>query len=282
MYTKNKIVQNWQDEIDIKLYEKYLERLYHWEPINRLDELIELLDSLCGNERFLSFASNDEIGPDDEYNYKDKEIPILDAVLNEVTWNQYLPYIPQLTRRLITNLEIVSIFAMVQLSFVEYNKHYLTTEEDKIIKKSTIFQALTYHVEGYDNPKNKNPQHTTQYYQKHFHKLYRLNWQDKRTKQLDDRIRDLEGCIIGMNKLSFTFSRGFYKAAVYLMGCNALKNNRNSVNQEDVVIGYLTCYKIFFEDIRPTVYRLYEEAQKNNPTQEKETIMQKILYHIGL
>ena len=47
--------------------------------------------------------------------------------------------------------------------------------------------------------------------------------------------------------------------AIYLMVCNAFKNDRNSVTSEDVVVGYLTAFKMIFNDIRPLVYRLYDE-----------------------
>ena len=44
---------------------------------------------------------------------------------------------------------------IIQLSFVHYNNHFLTTEEDKVVKTSNIFYYLTFFVEDYDNPSNE-------------------------------------------------------------------------------------------------------------------------------
>ena len=50
-------------------------------------------------------------------------------------------------------------------------------------------------------------------------------------------------------------------AMFYLMGCNALKEGRDSITCEDVVIAYLTGFKIILNDIRPLVYELYDEEK---------------------
>ena len=45
------------------------------------------------------------------------------------------------------------------------------------------------------------------------------------------------------------------------IGCSALKEGRDSITCEDVVIGYLTVFKIILNDMRPLVYSLYDEEK---------------------
>ena len=54
-----------------------------------------------------------------------------------------------------------------------------------------------------------------------------------------------------------TLSRG----TKFLIGCSALKEGRDSITCEDVVIGYLTVFKIILNDMRPLVYSLYDEEK---------------------
>ncbi len=60
-----------------------------------------------------------------------------------------------------------------------------------------------------------------------------------------------------MWSLNFRVGRTFRRGAFYLMGCNALKNNRDCIVMEDIIVGYLTAFKVALTDIRPLVDELY-------------------------
>ena len=62
-----------------------------------------------------------------------------------------------------------------------------------------------------------------------------------------------------MWSLNYRVSRTFRRCAFYLMGCNALKNNRDCIVMEDIIVGYLTAFKVALTDIRPLVDELYDE-----------------------
>ena len=51
------------------------------------------------------------------------------------------------------------------------------------------------------------------------------------------------------------------RAVNYLIGCSALKEGHDCITCEDVVIGYLTVFKIILNDMRPLVYSLYDEEK---------------------
>ena len=73
-YTKNENVKNlekdWKTDAYKELYEEYLGNLYKWENIDRLDELICLIDSFVGNKEFEKYFNHCEYGLDEVFDEK--------------------------------------------------------------------------------------------------------------------------------------------------------------------------------------------------------------------
>ncbi len=262
-YTKNNTIINWNDEIDQMRYEKRLSVLCEWdENVDRLDELIVLLDSFVGNKEFEKYFSHCEYGDEGQFDFDEKLIPIVHGAYSAMNILDYFPYyFPSLTHHLVVANSIASLIAVIQLAFVHYNNRLLTTEEDKIIKVSDIFYYLTFYAEDYDNPDNEYIDYGYDFYKDFFKRAKKTYWVNKKTKKLSDSIRDLRTNINGMCHFGWDVHNIVYMAAIYLMVCNAFKNGRDAVSSEDVVVGYLTIYKMIFNDIRPLVYNLYDEKK---------------------
>ena len=92
-----------------------------------------------------------------------------------------------------------------------------------------------------------------------FKRLHHLYWLDKDAHKLDTAVGRVLMCVFGMWNLEFIAARTFHRAAYYLMGCNALKHGREGISVDDVVVGYLTAFKVVLYDIRPVVRSLYDE-----------------------
>lgn len=260
MYTKNENVKNWKNETDIELYEEDLSKLCKWRGrVDRLDELIELLESFVGNKEFEKFFNHCEYGDGYEFDFDLKLIPIVHGAFDAMNILDYSPVFRLITHHLVFAQSIGGLISIIQLSFVHYNNHLLTTEEDKVIKTSDIFYYLTFFVEDYDNPDNEYVEYGYEFYKDFFKRARKTYWENKDVKKFARDVRNLRTTIIGMYNVTFDVHKIVYVAALYLMVCNAFKEGRDSVNYDDVVIGYLTIYKMIFNDIRPLVYSLYDE-----------------------
>lgn len=261
MYTKNEVVKNWKDEAIKELYDEFLGKLCEWnENVDRLDELITILDSLVGNKEFEKFFSHDEFGIEKCYEYDMKLKPIVHGAYDAFNIIDYFPYyFTLITRHLVVASSIASIMSIIELAFVHYNNRLLTLYDDKIIQLSNIFYYLTFFVEDYDNPQNRYVEYGYDYYKMFFKRAKKTYWADKKAKKLYTTITDLTATLTRGSHFKFDTHNLTTMVAIYLMVCNALKNDRNSVSSENVVIGYLTAFKIIFNDIRPLVYQLYDE-----------------------
>ena len=172
MYTKNEVVKNWKNEVYKDFYEEFLGKLYEWdENVDRLDELIVLLDSFVGNKEFEKFFSNCEYGLEKVYDYDEKLIPIVHGALDAFNILDYLPlYLPSITHHLVVSRSIACLMAVIELAFVHYNNRLLNSDDDKIIQVSDIFYYLTFFVEDYDNPNNEHVEYGYDYYKMFFKK----------------------------------------------------------------------------------------------------------------
>ena len=241
------------------LCEYYLKKISEFEDITRLNELIELIKSLKTSDVFHRYATWDKMGEDDTiFLFDINKVKIFKCAKKGLGYQHLIPlYIPEITHRLIDINTLISIYAVVQISYITYSGHYLEWEEDKAIKLSDIGAHITFFVEDFDDTENPLPD----YDERFFKKLHRTYWENKKAEKLDTLIHRLISTIYGSCDLDFLYCRGFHMAMFYLMGCNALKEGRDSITCEDVVIAYLTGFKIILNDIRPFVYELYDEEK---------------------
>lgn len=262
MHTKNENVKNWKNDTDKRLYEEDLCKLCKWRGrVDRVDELINLLESFVGNKEFEKFFNHCEYSDEELFDFDEKLIPIVHGAFDAMNILDYFPLFRLSTHHLVFAQSIATLIAIVQLSFVHYNNHLLTIEEDKVIKTSDIFYYLTFFVEDYDNPDNEHVEYGYEFYKDFFKRARKTYWENNDVKKFAGDVRNLRTTIIGMYNVTFDVHKIVYLAAIYLMVCNAFKNGRDSVNYDDVVVGHLTVYKMIFNDIRPLVYSLYDEEK---------------------
>ena len=263
MHTKNENVKNWKNDTDKRLYEEDLCKLCKWRGrVDRVDELINLLESFVGNKEFEKFFNHCEYSDEDPFDFDEKDIPILKGALDAMNIFDHFPlFFPSITHHLVVAGSVAALIGVIQLSFVHYNNRLLTNEEDKVIITSDIFYYLTFFVEDYDNPDNEHVEYGYEFYKDFFKRARKTYWENNDVKKFAGDVRNLRTTIIGMYNVTFDVHNMVYVAAIYLMVCNAFKNGRESVNYDDVVVGYLTVYKMIFNDIRPLVYSLYDEEK---------------------
>ena len=259
-YTKNEKVKKWHDQSDKDLYDEFMGIVCEYGDVERVDGLVVVMDSFFGNKEFEKFFNHCEYGDEDEFDFDFKLIPFLNALNDSFTLFYCFPLNHLSFRhKFVINRGLIALCGIIQLAFVHYNNHFLTTEEDKVIKTSNIFYYLTFFVEDYDNPSNEFVEYGYDYYKDYFKRLKKINWADKTVKRLKKAINNWLLTIVGMYDVNYEVLKLFQYSVDFLIACCAFKEGHDAVFCEDVVVGYLTCFKMIFNDIRPVVYSLYDK-----------------------
>ena len=243
---------------------------YDWERlmsykefgIGRFDELLEIINGLKSNERFLSLPDFPVEKDENTFDWNMDKTPFYNGAKIGFGFSVYMPaFAPNIVHKSIGAINFATLFSMVQMSFNHDNQHFLTYEEDKAITLSFIIEYLTFFVEDFDNPDNQLVKRSQNEYVEFFKRVHDLRWEDKKTKDFEYSTFCVIVDTINNNEQSRRFITTLGHAVYYLIGCNALKEGRDYINFEDVVIGYLTVFKIILNDMRPLVYSLYDEEK---------------------
>ena len=243
---------------------------YDWERlmsykefgIGRFDELLEIINGLKSNERFLSLPDFPVEKDENTFDWNMDKTPFYNGAKIGFGFSVYMPaFAPNIVHKSIGAINFATLFSMVQMSFNHDNQHFLTYEEDKAITLSFILEYLTFFVEDFDNPANRLVKRSQNEYVEFFKRVHDLRWEDKKTKDFEYSTFCVIVDTINNNEQSRRFITTLGHAVYYLIGCNALKEGRDYISFEDVVIGYLTVFKIILNDMRPLVYSLYDEEK---------------------
>ena len=246
---------------------------YDWErlmsykefDISRFDELLEIINGLKDNERFLSMPDFPVEKDENTFDWNMDKTPFYNGAKIGFGFSVYMPaFAPNIVHKSIGAINFATLFSMVQMSFNHDNhdnQHFLTYEEDKAITLSFILEYLTFFVEDFDNQDNRLVKRSQNEYVEFFKKVHNLNWENGKVKDFEYSTFCVIVDAINNNVQSRRFITTLGHAVYYLIGCNALKEGRDSISFEDVVIGYLTVFKIILNDMRPLVYSLYDEEK---------------------
>ena len=240
------------------------ERLMSYKEFNisRFDELLEIINGLKSNERFLSLPDFPVEKDENTFDWNMDKTPFYNGAKIGFGFSVYMPaFAPNIVHKSIGAINFATLFSMVQMSFNHDNQHFLTYEEDKAITLSFIIEYLTFFVEDFDNPANRLVKRSQNEYVEFFKKVHNLNWENGKVKDFEYSTFCVIVDAINNNVQSRRFITTLGHAVYYLIGCNALKEGRDSISFEDVVIGYLTVFKIILNDMRPLVYSLYDEEK---------------------
>ena len=240
------------------------ERLMSYKEFNisRFDELLEIINGLKNNERFLSLPDFPVKKDENTFDWNMYKTPFYNGAKIGFGFSVYMPaFVTTIIHQSIGAINFATLFSMVQMSFNHDNQHFLTYEEDKAITLSFILEYLTFFVEDFDNPANRLVKRSQNEYVEFFKRVHDLRWEDKKTKDFEYSTFCVIVDTINNNEQSRRFITTLGHAVYYLIGCNALKEGRDYISFEDVVIGYLTVFKIILNDMRPLVYSLYDEEK---------------------
>ena len=116
-----------------ELWYYYIDKLKEFEDVNRLDELIKTISSLKNNEIFHRYATWDKIcEKNKEFRFNTEKVYFAKFAKKNLGYQHLIPlFIPEISRRLIDIDGVISVYAVVQISYITHSGHYLEWEEDK-------------------------------------------------------------------------------------------------------------------------------------------------------
>lgn len=238
------------------MFEKSLKKFNDYNDVDRIDELVNLLKGLRKNQHFIDFynlAKEDLNQEGSNWRFDESKIPFINAAKKGFGFNSPI-YLPPLTK-VIDYTSFIAMYSIIQLSYIYHSGHKLYDDEYKSIILGNIGFKVTHFIENYDK-EGELPEPSIDF----FKKLSSFKWSDKRAKNLEkliyqDYVENISTENWGLEKgrISGNFMRSMGFCSLYLMGCNALKNNQNVITCEDVVVAYLTTFKLMFNDVRPLV-----------------------------
>jgi len=241
------LFDTWDD-----IFNKSISKLDDYSDVNRIDEIINIMKGFR-NDIFFKELSKIQCRSSDNLAASDNDW-IID--LNKISkfkvakegLGQVLPfYLPPLTKIINFN-QLLGIHAIIGYSYVYSTGHCLTVAENKGIILGNIGERVTFFVEDFD--KDEVPH---EFNISFFKKLKNIKFENKRTSKLKDYIYDIDTSIAAEFSLPSVFGRTLIHGTIYLMGCNALKYNRDVITCDDVVSGFLTTFKILMSDLRPLI-----------------------------
>ncbi|KZX10031.1 hypothetical protein [Methanobrevibacter filiformis] len=237
------------DSIDEMMAEDF-ERFNDFKDVSRIDELLDLFKGLRRNKEYkkMSLLANKDMGKStNKWRFDESKIPFINAAKKGFGFS--LPiHLPPLTKFIDYDF-FKAFYSIIQVSYIYRSGEALDDKEYRSIILGDIGPQITYFVEDFDKS-YEMPIHSKNF----FKRLKNVYYADKRAKRLEHIIysrlfvtitQELDSVIL--------FDRTVGACAMYLMACNALKNNRDIVTCEDVVVAYLTTFKILSMDIRKYV-----------------------------
>ena len=168
------------------------------------------------------------------------------------------------TPSMITAKEFLTIYLMIHYTYVVFSGKATDWNDRLNIYFSRLDERLMFALDSFDEERLEDlPEPTPEY----FKALKKLKWKDKNTKILYKKLTEFMGEIkrYVRNYPNLTEEAGWmtkYEVTEdffikTLAACNAVNNNRQTIDDQDIVIAYKTFFKLINTDV--TKYKAIPE-----------------------
>ena len=254
-----------------KSYERVNDEFEEYMDVKGLKEYKELVVSLRDSDILIEF---DKIGHYviDDNNFKDDPIKPKSKITNE--------FLKMANRQISTTItaihfksiqgfvcfnDIEGLLMLIQFNYFYYSKSRCSRY--RVMEMGIggdIIQYLTFFTDDY-----KSLPKLPEYDESFFDNLKNMEYENERARLLEDFLRcGYISLLLVEQDFSGYFFNNIKVSAQYLMACNALKRGSNTINCEDVVVGYTLTLKCIVEDMRPYVRAAYYRTKQSKQTQK--------------
>lgn len=144
--------------------------------------------------------------------------------------------------------DFIEFYKIVKTSYIFNNKDTWKNDENLDEKIINLCKNLTYYVEDYEND-NYLFEDSIDY----FKRFQDVKWPEENVREFIINIESIIYTISQELKLDGKFIDSLNHCSEYLMVSNAVKNNRFTVMIEDVVVAYLTIFKLVIKDLESLI-----------------------------
>ncbi|NYB27175.1 MAG: hypothetical protein HVN34_07580 [Methanobacteriaceae archaeon] len=159
----------------------------------------------------------------------------------------YINFIPQKSARIINFFTFMCMYDFIAIRYFMTIKRDFDDLDVLNVYLSGLDERLIFGLDNFDKISDW-PQPTVEF----FKKLKEISWENKDIKTFSNRLGLLK---VNMTVTSFGlpkyahFSTIEKKLIELIAGCNAVNDNRDCINKEDIVIGYKTYLKLLNTDV---------------------------------
>lgn len=159
-----------------------------------------------------------------------------------------------------------AMYSVLLLVYYAHIERELGYEDLQNVYLSRLDHRIIYALEKFDETLNV-PETNAKY----LISLKNLSWKNSNTKKLYKKLNYIKS-MIGQERFRLTYQIGIQRAEdkfiLFLAGCSAVNNDRNTINKNDIIKAYETYFKLINTDI--TKYKAVPSVDsKNNPDNVK-------------
>lgn len=161
--------------------------------------------------------------------------------------------LPPLTS-LINSKMTATTYTFLECIYYTNVERILESEDVEQIYYSGLDERIAFALDKFDKASNV-PQPTAEYFQK----MKKLKWKNKKSKKIFKRLEsvktDVGDSIFGIRPINFPATEKAF--LIFLSGCSAVNNDRDKINETDVIKAYKTYFKLMKSDL--TKYKAKKE-----------------------
>ena len=240
-----------------KSFHKIFNKLEDYSDVKSIEDLMDLISFMDKNNYFKDYYEVARHINNQNIKYK-KDLVHLSNNAFLKTACSMLDY-PGLFHRSKTFVNLESVEAV--LFIILFNLYYFSHYQDKslpntidLVCNNDIIRHLAFQLEDF-----KMECCVCKDFETFIKKISKINFDNEKTKYLHKEIFRLYLSLLMIeDDVDTLFAGNISVAAEFLMACNALKHNRESITCEDVVAGYKTALNLMREDLNEYVLKYYD------------------------
>ena len=233
-----------------KSYERVNDEFEEYMDVEGLKEYKELVVSLRDSDILIEFDKIGHYVIDDD-NFKNDSCKPKSKITNE--------FLKMANRQISTTITAIHFKSIQDYSKSRCSRYRVM----EMGIGGDIIQYLTFFTDDY-----KSLPKLPEYDESFFDNLKNMEYENERARLLEDFLRcGYISLLLVEQDFSGYFFNNIKVSAQYLMACNALKRGSNTINCEDVVVGYTLTLKCIVEDMRPYVRAAYYRTKQSKQTQ---------------
>ena len=139
------------------------------------------------------------------------------------------------------------MYEFIAIRYFMTTKREMDNSDIQNVYLSELGERLIFDLDNFNSISNRPPP-TAEFFQK----LKKVRWKDKNIKSFSNRLRrfKVNMTITSLGLPKYAQFTAIEKKFIELMaGCSAVKDDREYINKEDIIIGFRTYFKLLNTDV---------------------------------